>query len=655
MQFKNNWIFWIPLFISIGILSYFTTPLGALAIQMTATKKYIYLSLLPIISIILYKKNRMATIYLISIIIGFYASLLRTELVTSPVLSETIKDVWVKGTVEDIQYASSGGRITLSQLYVRDLKKAERDIRIKVTVKTNIDDISIGDIVSFKGTLMPPMAPSIPDGFDYRTFAYYQKIGGTGYATSRLIIKNKGEVNSHFIEKLRQAAISRILEILPQPSASIASGMLVGDSSYLKQKVYEKIKVAGIAHVIAISGMHMVVVVSIIFFVFRWLCSLSNYISLRFDAKKVAAIISIIGSLFYLILAGNPVSAQRAYIMSSLVLLAIVLNRRSQAMHSLAISCTILLLLTPESLLNPSLQMSVAACFGLIWSYNFFHKFITPPKEQQLWAKWLYYMLNISFSTVVAGIFTAPFIIYHFHQFSTYSLLANLISIPLTDFFLMPLGMIGLALMPLGFDLIPFLIMEKGINIMLFIVDVVANLPMSSLFVPSISGYTMILFSYGTIILCVAKDKLRICGIGMIGISIISLFWIRMPDILIDAEGRLFAVRHEDNYYFSNMNVARFVRKVWQESVGENNPIAIDKAKIEGCTSDKCTLSKGNISVLILKTDDYECGNNDLIINMITSDPLCNSNTITLTDLKNNGAHAIWIDKKIKIKTSIKK
>jgi hypothetical protein len=103
------------------------------------------------------------------------------------------------------------------------------------------------------------------------------------------------------------------------------------------------------------------------------------------------------------------------------------------------------------------------------------------------------------------------------------------------------------------------------------------------------------------------------------------------------------------------MNVARFVRKVWQESVGENNPIAIDKAKIEGCTSDKCTLSKGNISVLILKTDDYECGNNDLIINMITSDPLCNSNTITLTDLKNNGAHAIWIDKKIKIKTSIKK
>ena len=62
--------------------------------------------------------------------------------------------------------------------------------------------------------------------------------------------------------------------------------MLVGDSSYLKQKVYEKIKVAGIAHVIAISGMHMVVVVSIIFFVFRWLCSLSNYISLRFDAKK---------------------------------------------------------------------------------------------------------------------------------------------------------------------------------------------------------------------------------------------------------------------------------------------------------------------------------------------------------------------------------
>lgn len=655
MPLRNNWIFWIPLFISIGIFAYFTSPLGDLIYQISPPLGYFCLIVSAIIFLLLYRKNKIATIYIASVIIGFYASVIRTELVASPILSEAIQNVWVKGKVDDIQYATSGGRVTLSELYVKDLKKSERGVRIKVTVKTNIDDISIGDIVSFKGTLMPPMSPSIPDGFDYRTFAYYQKIGGTGYATSRLIIKNKAEVTSHFIEKLRQAAISRIVEILPQPAASIASGMLVGDSSYLKQKVYEKIKIAGIAHVIAISGMHMVVVVSIIFFVFRWLCGLSHYISLRFDAKKVAAIISIIGSLFYLILAGNPVSAQRAYIMSSLVLLAIVLNRRSQAMHSLAISCTILLLLTPESLLNPSLQMSVAACFGLIWSYSFFHNSITPPKPNQLLAKWIHYMLNISFSTFVAGIFTAPFIIYHFHQFSTYSLLANLISIPLTDFLLMPLGMIGLVLMPIGLDLIPFLIMEKGIDLMLLIVDVVSKLPMSSLFVPSISGYTMTLFSYGMIISCVAKDKARSCGLIMISISFISLFWIKMPDILIDSDGRLFAIRNEGNYYFSNMNIARFVRKVWQESIGENNPISIDKAKIQGCTSSHCVLSKGDHSVLILKSDDYACQNYDLVINLINSDSICNLKTITLTDLKNNGAHAIWIDKKIKIKSSFKK
>jgi len=222
----------------------------------------------------------------------------------------------------------------------------------------------------------------------------------------------------------------------------------------------------------------------------------------------------------------------------------------------------------------------------------------------------------------------------------------------MTEFFLMPLGMIGLVLMQIGLDLIPFLIMEKGIDLMLLIVDVVSKFPMSSLFVPSIAGYTMILFSYGIVISCVAKDKIRTCGLIMISISLISLFWIRMPDILIDSDGRLFAIRHEGNYYFSNMNIARFVRKVWQESIGENNPTSIDKAKIQDCTSHRCILSKEHNSVLILKSGDYECQNHDLVINMINSDSICDLKTITLTDLRKNGAHAIWIDQKITIKST---
>lgn len=638
-KLTHNWLLWLPILVSFGILGYFglrTEPKFHAGICV----------LIAIIVCMIFNKNRVLAIYIMAIALGFYASMLRTQMVAAPILSNKIEGAWIKAKVEEIQHGSNSARLTVSNLWVNGVFYKDTPIKAKVTVRSNIENLMVGDVIIFKGVLMSPPAPAMPGGFDYRRFAYYQQIGAIGYAISKVKIKNSSPISANFIEVIRQKAIARIGQLLPQPTASIASGMLVGDTSYLKQKVYDQVRIAGIAHVIAISGMHMVVVVSIIFLVSRWLCGLSQYLTLHFNIKKIAALLSIVGSLFYLCLAGSPVSAQRAYIMSAMVLLAIIVDRHNYPLHSLAIACTVLLLATPEAVLNPSLQMSVAACFGLICSYKAV-QVLLPTKAKQGWGQTIfYYGVNIASSTLVAGIFTAPFIMYHFHQFSTYSVVANLISIPLTDFILMPLGMVGLLLMPFGLDKWVFVLMHYGIECMLWVAKSVASLPASSLFVPAIPDYTMLFFAYGVIFAFIGKRYIGIVGLSMVIISAVSLLWVRMPDLMVDSQGKLFAVRYHNRYYFSEKRSNRFTRTVWQESLGEKDAVTIKAANIPNCDLETCVVEAKHKAIVTKNIDEELCGKYDVIVNLGRGDMVCDQPyIISVKDLSKSGTHMIWLNK----------
>ena len=153
-------------------------------------------------------------------------------------------------------------------------------------------------------------------------------------------------------------------------------------------------------------------------------------------------------SLIYLILAGSSISAQRAFIMSSLTLIAIIIDRNASPMRSIGLTALTLMLLTPESILSASLQMSLAACMCLVAVFEFSKKLCSRIGYDSYFKKALNYAVSITLSTLTAGLATAPFVIYHFNQFSTYSVLMNLVAIPLSDFIIMPLGLITMLMMP---------------------------------------------------------------------------------------------------------------------------------------------------------------------------------------------------------------
>lgn len=644
-EFENYFV-WLPVFLSFGILIYF-----ALSIEPS-----LYLAILPssslfILLLVSYKKqfSRFKFIlFIFCIALGFSISLLRTKFINTAVLDvETTEQVWIKGKINQIQYMQAGKRILLEEVKVYDKHIKQLD-NIRINIRSNTEHLNIGDIVKLKVVLLPPPKPITPGGYDFARFAYFKKLSAIGYATSKIrVVKQADGTLRLFFANLRNKVVERIKAHLSNINAGIASGILVGDSSSISKDDYEVVRISGIAHLLAISGMHMVVVVAILFISTRFLILRSEYLALRIDAKKIAAIVALIGSTLYLLLTLGPVSAQRAYIMSSIILLAIILDHNSSAIRAVTIAAIIILVLTPEEVLSPSLQMSFIASLALISSFKFFNKFLLK-NESSIGRKLLNYFISIIFSTLIAGLATAPFIIYHFNQFSPYSVLTNLIAIPINDFWVMPLGLISLVVMPFGLEQIPLKLMGYGISLIFGVAKQISILPHSSFSVPSFSNIGIFLIYLGSIGFFICATPLRTIFLIPLVIGLITKNPYLNPDILIERGGKLFAVRYDNELIFSSKQGAKFVREAWKQSYMQKEVKTLKQLQIHNCTFESCLYEKDGNKVLIYRKGGVESDTNiDLLINLSKEDikQAVGEKVINLTSLKKTGNIAIWLTK----------
>jgi competence protein ComEC len=138
-------------------------------------------------------------------------------------------------------------------------------------------------------------------------------------------------------------------------------------------------RVSGLAHVLAISGLHMMLVVGTIFGIVRGGLALVPGFALRRPVKKWAAVVALMGALGYLILSGSAVSTQRAFVMIAVVLLGVLADRPALTLRTLAAAAVVLLALAPESILNPSFQMSFAATLALVALFERFAPMMARP------------------------------------------------------------------------------------------------------------------------------------------------------------------------------------------------------------------------------------------------------------------------------------
>jgi competence protein ComEC len=292
---------------------------------------------------------------------------------------------------------------------------------------------------------MPPSPPVEPHGFDYARQAYFQRLGAVGYVLTEPELLSRADRRdwSLGLAALRQTIAHRIAVAIPGTAGAIAVALLTGLRGALPDHIWDQWAIAGIAHLLSISGLHLALVAGTLFFVVRIALALAPPLALRLPTKKLAALVALLGAFGYLLISGAPVPTQRAFAMTALALVATMADRNPFSMRLVAWAAIVVLLLQPEGLLGASFQMSFGAVVALIAVYET-GVARRPADAGGLDWRLFMYVAGIALTTLVASAATTPFSIYHFSRFPTYGIVTNLIAVPLTGIWIMPWGMLGI-------------------------------------------------------------------------------------------------------------------------------------------------------------------------------------------------------------------
>jgi competence protein ComEC len=594
---------------------------------------------------------------------GFTVAKLRTEMVRTPVLTQEIRYAKVTGFIEAHELREKGrARLTLRVLSLDGLSPGERPYRVRVTMPAGeASDVRIGEAVTLSATLQPPPEPIAPGSFDFARQAWFDRLGATGYATSAITsVVDTSPLPWDLalwakVDGLRAAVSARIRAVLPNETGEIAIALITGDRGGVSKEVTEAMRDSGLAHILSISGLHMAIMAGTVFWLARALLALVPALALRYPIKKWAAAIALCAASFYLALSGAAVPTVRSWIMMSIVLIAVILDRPALTMRNVALAAMVILVAAPESLFDPSFEMSFAAVIALVALYEWLSKrkwqgapdvspvFRTLRKGGGLIA-------GAGITTLVAGTAVAPFALYHFHRMTHYGLFANLIAAPLVSLLIMPMALVSLIAMPFGLEAWPLKLMGLGIELMVGTGKWVASWPGAVTILPQISGTALVLIVLGGVWLCLWQTRLRALGLVIAAAGLALAPQGDRPDILIEREGRTAALRSEGgNLVFPPATAASYSADNWLLADGDHRDIGA--ASDEGafsCDSLGCIGTvKGKTVALIRHPAALEddCRIADIVIAPFTVGKCRTARVIVDRPmLKTHGAHALHIE-----------
>lgn len=633
-QDQTSWILWLVVSFGSGILTYFSLayePTLLLIIGITGTILFIF-----------YLLKNTIYIWLINILLffclGIDAAKLRTIYIDSPKLVVEMQEVKISGIISDIATTLKGKQVVLEKLYISGLDRSTVPKKAKITINGNNTEFQVGDIIKCKANLKPPSSPIVPGGYNFALQHYFDQIGATGYAISKIyVIKHNKSSFWNYISNLRLEIAKRIKDSLGQKTGSIAAALIMGEQSSIDKNILSDMRISGLTHILSVSGLHLSMVSIICFFTIRLLLSFSLYLGQNYDSKKIASYISLIITLGYLLISGMQIAAIRSYIMVVCIIIAILLDRQENALRSVFLAAFVMMLLTPEVVLHPSFQMSFFAVIALVSGYEYYLSMFFSNKEHNIVSKVRNYFIGSLAATFIAGLATAPFAIYHFNQYSNYSLLANLIISPVTSFIIMPMVMLTCLFYPFHLENISLSIMEIGIKIMLKIANWISQFPSAMLILPNMNNNTLLLLAFGLLWLCIWQRGWRLLGMIPIFVAICMLLTTNSPIMLIDAKSSTIFVRSNDGNLIKagNSRISPFMSDYLNAKMQTRTIYNItEKRYIKefGCTSGWC-----NYHEEIFFPINNDAKHTDLLYNT------AKQSLLSKTELQDNGSYFVYL------------
>ena len=543
---------WLPVGFGVGVVLYFTADrepsLWAAGAAATAGIGFAIIARQRAVAL-------MVALAFASIASGFAVATFKTARVDHPILHfQATADI--KGFVEIREEREKTDRIVVRVAHIDGYRLADAPDRVRVAVRKGTAP-AVGEFVSFKARLLPPLGPLRPGGYDFARDMFFQGIGASGYVYGRIKLEKPPTSPGlwlryrAWIDGIRESIDDRIRATLSGDRGSIASALITGKRDAISAPVNDAMYVSSLAHVLSISGYHMAVVAGVVFFVLRAFLALSAGLATRRPIKKWAAIAALIAATFYLLLSGAEVATQRSYIMIAIVLIGVMFDRPALTFRTLAVAAFAVLVLAPQAVIHPSFQMSFAATLALVAAYQFALPWRADAdsslKERAaLWGA--REIVGLILASLVAGLATTPYAAFHFHRLAPYGVIANLLAMPVVSAWVMPMGIFGVLALPFGFDAPFWRLMGDGLDWMIAVAQWVANLPGAVGRMAAFGAGPLLLASAGLLLICLLRTRLRWSGAALGFIAALWALGIEQPDVYIAADGQLAAVRGADGH-----------------------------------------------------------------------------------------------------------
>jgi competence protein ComEC len=594
-------------------------------------------------------------------IVGFLVADLRAASVDAPILAREARFADVEGRIVSIDEAPRQRRLVIDVRRIEGLAPEATPERVRVSWRGKEFSARPGDLVSLRANLSPPPAPAAPGGFDFARQLYFRSIGAVGYAVSPP--QPIAEEHRPFaataraaIESMRVNLSRRIIAAAPGDEGAIVAAVVTGKRAAISEEAEAAFRDSGLAHLLSISGLHMGLATGLIFFAVRAILALIEPVALTQPIKKWAAGGALVSGFAYLLISGGDWPATRAFIMSSIIFIAVIADRRALSLRNVAIAAFVIILLSPEAVLHPGFQMSFAAVTALIAWYEWASAHANPARSFSASARFRRYVGGVAVTDLIASSATAPFALYHFNRSANLGLAANVVSVPIMGFWVMPASIVALVLMPFGADGIVWRAAALGIDLILRMGEWTMNLPGAVAVFPSWPPSALAAATIGGLWLCLMSKPWRLAGFFAAPVAIAfiaatphpALYFSEEGDnagLVVEAEGKALAV--------ADRRKGRFDARVWMEEAGINaerekpRPLA-DFAQCDafGCV---VTVDAGPIAVSVDRAGlDDDCARAALVLALYPASRSerrnCAARLIDRRDAWEKGAHAVYVD-----------
>lgn len=505
--------------------------------------------------------RRVVVISGLLVALGLLLADVRSAQVAAPRLYHWLSAAPIVGTVEDVRPQAGGERYSLRLR--RDATLVDPAVTLRLSWGGELPPgLAAGARIKVRASLGPIARPATPGANDPARRAWFDAVSASGRILDPPEVLEPAAAAGRF-DRWRAQIGDEIATQLGGDAGAIAGALTVGEQGRIRADLLEAMRVAGLAHILTVSGFHIGLVVAGSFLLLRRLLALWSWLALRVSIRVVSGFGAGLMGTAYTLLSGTGLPSIRSILAAWVVLFAMMLGRDPLAPRLIAFAAFVILVFRPEALLSPSFQLSFAAVTALA---ALAHSKLGQRLRAEANEGWLRkggkFVVGLMLTGLVAELVLGPIALAHFGRAGTYGVLANMVAVPLTSFLIMPLLAAWLALAPLGLGWLVAWALVPSLQALAQIGLVVASWPGASLTLPAMPDTAVFTLFVGALLLLLLTGRLRFLGVPILAIGLALALFGPRPDLFVAADGRqvgmvtdgrMYTLRgHRDGYLIRN-------------------------------------------------------------------------------------------------------